>query len=381
MSAHRFAMRARLLARRERSRRSPSRRCAQIDIVAAEPALGQHHRDVGRGPGRLPAAASTTMRASRGGSGRRAACGPPAVMRPSASMAPSSASSALASASARPPAADRGRRASPDRPRPNGRDRARSRRDRRPGFPAGWRLPASGLRLVPQPVADAGLGAPGAAAALVGGGARDPHGLEPRQADIGLVARHPREPAIDHDAHALDGERGLGDRGRQHDLAPAGRRRRDGAILRLRVERAVERHHVDRGSAMRSRSRVSVRRISAAPGRNTSTRRPPRRAAPQRPRRPPAARSARAVAAEIAGLDRKGAALALDHRRVAEQLCDARAVERRRHHEEVSDPRASPAARRGRARGRDRRRASARGTRRTAPPRRRRAPDRRGSAG
>ena len=37
------------------------------------------------------------------------------------------------------------------------------------------------------------------------------------------------------------------------------------------------------------------------------------------------------IAAEIARLDRKGAALALDHRRAAEQRRDPRAVERRRH--------------------------------------------------
>ena len=82
---------------------------------------------------------------------------------------------------------------------------------------------------VPQPVADAGLGAPGAAAALVGGGARDADGLEARHADAGLEARHAREAAVDDDAHALDGERGLGDGGGQHHLARGRRRRRDGA--------------------------------------------------------------------------------------------------------------------------------------------------------
>ena len=81
------------------------------------------------------------------------------------------------------------------------------------------------------------------------------------------------------------------------------------------------------GSSTRSRSSVSVRRISPAPGRNAST-------------EPGSARSARAaasatcrsigaarIAAEIARLDRKGAALALDHRRVAEQLRHPRAVD------------------------------------------------------
>ena len=78
-----------------------------------------------------------------------------------------------------------------------------------------------------------------------------------------------------------------------------------------------------------------MRRISAAPGRKAST-------------EPGSARSARVtasatcvldararIAAEIARLDRKGAALALDHRRVAEKLRDARAVDGRRHHQKL----------------------------------------------
>ena len=193
-----------------------------------------------------------------------------------------------------------------------------------------------GLRLVPQPVADAGLGAAGAAAALVDRGARGAHGLQPRQADVGLVARHPRHAGIDDDAHALDGQRGLGDRGRQHDLALALRRRRDGAVLhaRHRARRTAARFR-STASWTRSPRKFWVRRISAAPGRNAST-------------EPGSARNAVAIAsaicrssgasglaAEIARLDRKGAALACDHRRLAEQFCDPRAVERRRHHEDA----------------------------------------------
>ena len=41
------------------------------------------------------------------------------------------------------------------------------------------------------------------------------------------------------------------------------------------------------------------------------------------------------IAADIARLDRKGAAFAFDHRRIAEQPGNARAVDRRRHHEEL----------------------------------------------
>ena len=86
---------------------------------------------------------------------------------------------------------------------------------------------------------------------------------------------------------------------------------------------------------MRSFRSVSVRRISAAPGRNTS-------AEPGSARKRARdgvghlAFDARArIAAEIARLDRKAAALALDHRRVAEQRRHAGAVERRRHHQEL----------------------------------------------
>ena len=41
------------------------------------------------------------------------------------------------------------------------------------------------------------------------------------------------------------------------------------------------------------------------------------------------------LAADIARLDRKGAAFAVNHRRVAEQFTDPGAVERRRHHQEA----------------------------------------------
>ncbi len=197
-------------------------------------------------------------------------------------------------------------------------------------------LERGGLRLVPQPIADAGLGAAGAAAPLVGGGARDPHGLEPGEPHVGLVARHPREPAIDHDAHAFDRERGLRDRGREHDLAPAGRRRArsPGPARRRRARHRAARYR-SRDRRRARASSVSVRRISAAPGRKTKQR---TGLGAQRARDGigdlPFDRDAR-VAPEIAGLDREGAAGALDHRRVAEELADARAVERRRHDQEL----------------------------------------------
>ena len=142
---------------------------------------------------RRPRAASTTMRASRGGSGSARSCRPSSVMRPSASMRAELGQQ-------RPRLGKRGARRRIEEGKLARIGRAPLRQiehearqiggeDFRPriGFERG------GLRLVPQPVADAGLGAAGAAAALVGGGARDAHGLEPGQADVGLVARHARQ--------------------------------------------------------------------------------------------------------------------------------------------------------------------------------------------
>jgi len=197
------------------------------------------------------------------------------------------------------------------------------------------RLERGGLRLVPQPIADAGLSAPGAAAALVGGGARDPHGLEPGEPHVGLVARHPREPAIDHHPHAFDGQRGLRDRGREHDLAPAGRRRRDRPVLHVGVERTVKRHDVDGAIAdALAQERLGAADLGGA-GKKDQER------SGLRPQRAHDGvgdlrldREAR-VAPKIAGLDREGAAGALDRRRVAEELADARAVERCRHDQEL----------------------------------------------
>ena len=167
-----------------------------------------------------------------------------------------------------------------------------------------------GLRLVPQPVADAGLGAAGAAAALIDRGARGAHGLEPRQADVGLVARHPRHAGIDHDADALDGQRGLRDRGRQHHLALALGRRCDGAVLHGGVERAEQRHDFDR----RVVDPLAEKILGAADFRGPRQERQHRaRIGAQRHRdriRHLPLQRRIGLAAEIAGFHRKGAAFA-----------------------------------------------------------------------
>ncbi len=243
----------------------------------------------------------------------------------------------------------------------------------------GKRFERGGLRLVPEPVADAGLGTAGAAAPLIGGRTRDAYGFEPRHADIGLVARHARKPGIDDHAHALDGDRGLGNRRRQHDLAPARRGWSNGAVLLVAGERAIERDDVNRrieaafklrggtadfgGAGKKRQHRAGIGAHGADNGVGDLRL--------DRPR----------VAAEIAGLDGESAAFGCDDRGVAQKLCHACAVERRRHDQRAANPRASQAGRRGRAPARDRRRASVRGIRRTGWRRRRRASDRRAPAG
>ena len=112
-------------------------------------------------------------------------------------------------------------------------------------------------------------------------------------------------------------------------------RRRDGAILHRGIERAEQRHDLDRRIA----DALAQHGLGAADfGRARQERQHRARLRAQR-------RGDRVghlpldrrigLAADIARLDRKRAAFALDHRRIAEQLRHARAVERRRHHQDA----------------------------------------------
>ncbi len=97
-SAQRFAMARASCARRERSRRSSSRRCARSTSLPPSPRSVRRSAMSAASGASSPA--STTMRASRGGSGSCRSRWPSSVMRPSRSIAPSSVSSAFASLSA-----------------------------------------------------------------------------------------------------------------------------------------------------------------------------------------------------------------------------------------------------------------------------------------
>ena len=190
-------------------------------------------------------------------------------------------------------------------------------------------------RLLPQAVADARLDPARAPATLIGVGARDTHRREPREADVGFVARHAHEAAVDDHPYALDGERGLRDRRRKHDLAPSRRRGRDGEILRARVHCAIERRDVDvRPPDPR------LKRFGDAADLALARQEDEDRAGLVVERRERHARDlvldARArISPHVARRDRIGAAFAFDQRRFAKEGANPRAVERRRHHQKA----------------------------------------------
>ena len=105
----------------------------------------------------------------------------------------------------------------------------RDARRRHPGLGAG----------APEPVADARRHAPGPPAPLVGHVAADPHRLQAAQRVLRVEDQPPAEAAVHHDPHPFDGERSLGDRRRQHDLAASGGARRNGRPLLLRRQHSI----------------------------------------------------------------------------------------------------------------------------------------------
>ena len=90
----------------------------------------------------------------------------------------------------------------------------------------------------PQPQAQPGGGATGASGALVGGRPRDGLHGERVQPAHRIVVGETRQPAVDHDADAVDGEGGFGHVGGDDDLAPG--TGGQGLVLPLGREFAVE---------------------------------------------------------------------------------------------------------------------------------------------
>ena len=140
--------------------------------------------------------------------------------------------------------------------------------------------PADLLGARPEPDAAAGPEPAGASRALRRRRAADgaePQPIEPRPR---VEARDAREPGVDHDRHALDRERRLGDVGREHDAAA-----RPGAERpRLLVERliAVQRQDVDPGGRGERRERARTRGGSRRRRAGTRARHPASRASSRR---------------------------------------------------------------------------------------------------
>ena len=85
---------------------------------------------------------------------------------------------------------------------------------------------------------------PGAPGALFGGRAGEAGGDEAGEAGAGVEPGGAAEAAVDDDAHAGDGQRGLGDRGRQHHPPRAARGQAERRVLRGRRQVAVQREDV-----------------------------------------------------------------------------------------------------------------------------------------
>ncbi len=242
----------------------------EVDVVAAEAAFHQHGGEIGSGPGLAGLGCDRhhprEARRQRQGAQARTRLRQPPVRIEGAQFGQQATG-----------LRQRGRRRRVQESElvgigdaPGGAIEEQARQIRRQDLGPRERFEGVGGGLRPKPPADARLGAAGAAPPLIHRGPGGARRHEPGQAETGLIDRHPGEAGIDHDPDPLDGQRGLGDAGGQHHLAGPGRRRGDGPILLGRREGAVERRQHHAGSR-RSASRSAVRRISACPGRNTST--------------------------------------------------------------------------------------------------------------
>ena len=97
--------------------------------------------------------------------------------------------------------------------------------------------------LTPKPVTGARLNPTGPALALLRRRFRHPAGHQPCHAAVGIKHRPALLTAVDDDAHAFNGETRFSDSGGQNHLAITVGRRRDGPVLLLAFQVAVQRRH------------------------------------------------------------------------------------------------------------------------------------------
>ena len=157
------------------------------------------------------------------------------------------------------------------------------------------------LELAPQPIGDAGFGAPGPPRTLIGRRSAGADRREARHARAEIVSRHASQPGVDHDPHAADGQRRLGDVGAQHHSSPPGRRWHQRHVLLGKRQRAGEQANVDIGPDPIGQELLDAANLADAragtPARRRS--RPSRLAA--RPRRWPVRRACPSSSAAIEG--------------------------------------------------------------------------------
>ena len=95
-------------------------------------------------------------------------------------------------------------------------------------------------RFLPQADRDPGALARGTAGALGDGGAAGALGHQPGEPRAAIVARAPREPAVDDDGNVVERQAGLGDRAGEDQLARARWRRGKRGALRGGIDLAVK---------------------------------------------------------------------------------------------------------------------------------------------
>ena len=101
------------------------------------------------------------------------------------------------------------------------------------------------LRLGPEPQTESRADASRTTAPLLRPIARETQRLQAVHARTRREPTHAHKPRVDHRRHSLDGQRRLGDRGGEHDLAlpVASRQRPQHGVLLLLRQRTIERHH------------------------------------------------------------------------------------------------------------------------------------------
>ncbi len=111
--------------------------------------------------------------------------------------------------------------------------------------------------LAPQAVGHPRRGASRPPGALIGAVAGHAAGHQAAQAGAGVELLAAGQAAVDDHPHAVDGQAGFGDAGRQHDLAPRGVRH-DGAVLLGDGQITVERQHRHLGVTFAQRGQVAA---------------------------------------------------------------------------------------------------------------------------